>query len=65
MRNSRFTTEQILGFLKEREAGAKISHMAAGSGSATTRFTAKPGNMAGHRPCLNCARSACKRHHID
>jgi hypothetical protein len=43
MRNSRFTTEQILGFLKEREARAKISHMAAGSGSATTRFTALPG----------------------
>jgi hypothetical protein len=46
MRKSRFTTEQTVGFLTDREPGTKVSDPCRRLRTAITRFTAGRGNTA-------------------
>jgi len=58
MKLTRFTEEQIIGVLKEAEAGAKTAEMAGGTGCRKRRFTTGKPDMAGWR-CRT--RSGCGR----
>jgi hypothetical protein len=49
MKKSRFSEEQIIGVLKQHEAGVKTAELCRGMGSARRRSTSGSRSMAGRK----------------